>query len=169
MQLQKGPLGLLGAFALKVLGQNPPNFGDTVIPIADVYDQYLATSELQIQRAAMATALATFTSTSFTVPAGKVWRLIAASMAGANNAADAALVSTDLIGLLSPNSTVFSVNIAQGALQTGAAVIRGVAVTLRPPIFLPSGWSISFGRSQSAAVTVTANVQVGCMYQEFDL
>ena len=168
MDLQKGPLGVLGWFALKVTGRNPPGFGDSVVPVVEVGDNYLATSELQIQRAAMATLLATFTSQSFTVPNGKVWRLIAASMFGTNDAADAALTSVDTIALKSPNSTVFSVSIVHGANQTTANA-RGCAGTFRPPIFLPSGWGIAFSRSQSAAVTVSANVQIGCVYQEFDL
>jgi len=168
VQLQKGPLGILGWFALKVTGRNPPVFSDSVVPVVEVGDNYLATSELQIQRQAVALLLAVNTGATFVVPNGKVWRLIAAGSFGTNNAADNALVSVDQIALLSPLSTVFSVPIVLGPYQTGANG-RGCAGTFRPPIFLPSGWTVSWSRNQSAAVTVTANVQVGIVYQEFDL
>jgi hypothetical protein len=168
MQLQKGPLGILGWFALKVTGRNPPGFGDSVIPVVEVGDNYLATSELQIQRQAVALLLAVNTGATFVVPNGKIWRLIAAGAFGTNNAADNALVSVDQFALQSPLSTVFSVPIVMGNYQTGANG-RGCAGTFRPPIFLPSGWTVAWSRNQSAAVTVTANIQVGIVYQEFDL
>jgi len=168
MDLQKGPLGILGWFALKVTGRNPPGFGDSVVPVVEVGDNYLATSELQIQRQAVALLIAVNTAASFTVPNGKVWRLIAAGSFGTNNAADNALVSVDQIALQSPSSGVFSVPIVFGAYQTGANG-RGCAGNFRPPIFLPSGWIVTWSRNQSAAVTVTANVQFGIVYQEFDL
>jgi len=168
MDLQKAPSGILGWFGLKVGGRNPPGFSDFITPVVEVGDHYLATSELQIQRQAMALALAVGTSVDFTVPQGKVWRVIAAGSFGTNNAADAGLTSVDNIQLKSPLSTVFSVPVAVGAAQTGT-VTRGVSVVFRPPLMLPSGWIVSIGRSQSAAVTVTANVQVGLVYQEMDL
>src|SRR5262245_52030444 len=102
--LQKGPLGLLGAFALKVLGQNPTAFGDTVVPVADVYDQYLATSELVMVRLQPTIAIGASSATAtFPVPPGKVWRLIAASIGSTLNAADAAFTSQAQVALQSPN------------------------------------------------------------------
>lgn len=169
MKLQKAATGILGAFGLKVGGFNPTAFGEAVVPVADVFDQYLAQGELQIQRTALATSLAATNSQDFTVPAGKVWRLIAASFFGSLNAADIAFSSIVAIGLKSPISTVFSVLLEVSPKDPGGAVSRGWATRLRPPIFLPSGWVVTQSLTTSAAITVTSNFQVGIVYQEFDL
>jgi hypothetical protein len=167
MDLQKGPLGILGWFALKVTGRNPPSFGDAVVPMVEVGDQYLATSELQVKNAVLATSLAAFNQQTISVPAGKVWRLIAASFNGALNAADAALISQMAIAVIAPGGA------SNCSLVTGPAYastsIRQVAVLCRPPVFLPSGWSLNFNMFTSAAITVTSNIQCNAFVQEFDL
>lgn len=169
MNLQKAGLGILGAFGLKVTGQNPPLFGDAVLPVADVFDQYLATSELQLKLDQSNVNLATFNGSSFTVPNGKVWRVIGAGWGGAVNAADVALKSIIDIGITSPNSAPASVVIASGAPDPGGAVTRAFGANFRPPIFLPSGWTISLAFFTSAALTVTFARSAGVFYQEFDL
>jgi hypothetical protein len=169
MQLQKGPQGILGWFALKVGGRNPPTFGDAVLPVVEVGDNYLGTSELQIQRVALASALAASNNQDFTVPAGKCWRLIGGSFFGSLNVADVALSSLISIGVKSPTSTVFSVLLSVSPKDPGGAIARGWAASFRPPIFLPSGWTVSLALTTSGAITVTSNYQVGVLYQEMDL
>lgn len=169
MQLQKAPSGILGWFALKVGGFNPPAFGDAVQPVVEVGDHYLATSELQLQRTALATALTGFNPQDFTVPNGKVWRLLGASMYGALNAADVALASIITIGVKSPLSTVFVVNLSTSPKDPGGMGTRAWATCFRPPLFLPSGWTVEVALTTSGAITITSNMQCGLMYQEFDL
>jgi putative lipoic acid-binding regulatory protein len=168
MQLQKSPIGLLGAFALKVLGRNPQQFGDQVVPVVDVYDQYLAIGELQILTGSgLATALAAFNSVSFTVPNGKAWRLKAASLIGSLNAADAAVVSVQTIALQSPNSAPFSVRLATRQDPANAGV-RHVAWQSGTPIFLPSGWKVTFELWTVTAITVTSTLLTSALIQEIE-
>ena len=168
--LQKGPLGLLGAFALKVLGRNPIGFGDTVVPVADVYDQYLATSELQVKIVNGATALATFNSQSSTVPQGRVWRVAAVNCLAAMNAADIALVSLVGVAVLSPNSAPFSCQLCVQPSGPGPGLLqRAASAICRPPLFLPSGWSLQAFMYSSGPITVAGTLQLAALIQEFDL
>jgi hypothetical protein len=167
VQLQKGPLALLGAFALKVGGRNPPAFGDTITPTIDVYDQYIATSELQVKNVVLATALSTFNQALMPVPAGKAWRVLAASFFGSLNAADVALLTGIAIGALAPGGAS-SCNLAS-AFQEAGATPRSLAFTLRPPLFLPSGWQLAFAMFTNTAITVTSNIQCNALVQELDL
>jgi hypothetical protein len=157
MDLQKGPLGILGWFSLKVTGRNPPGFGDSVVPVVEVGDNYLATSELQLQIATTNLSLATFNGTTFTVPNGKCWRLIAASWAVGLNAADVAL-----------RSFCDNVIVAQND-QAGGILPRAVGATWRPPIFVPSGWTVAVTMITSGAITVAVPRIASVMYQEVDL
>jgi hypothetical protein len=168
MDLQKGPLGILGWFSLKVTGRNPPGFGDSVVPVVEVGDNYLATSELQLQIATTNLSLATFNGTTFTVPNGKCWRLIAASWAVGLNAADVALRSFCEIGIGSPNSAPNNVIVAQND-QAGGILPRAVGATWRPPIFVPSGWTVAVTMITSGAITVAVPRIASVMYQEVDL
>lgn len=170
--LQKAPLGLLGAFALKVLGVNPDFFGRTVVPIADVYDQYLATTELQIKQGSAVAAIGSGSEfpATFTVPAGKVWRVIGGSISGSLNVADAAINVQGTFGVISPNSGPTAAVLATGPIMTGMqAGTRSFGCSFRPPIFLPSGWSISSGVLFSAVTTVVSTWLATALIQEFDL
>jgi hypothetical protein len=168
MQLQKGPLGILGWFALKVTGQNPTQFGDGVVPVAEVGDNYLATSEMRLIQDTSNLALATFSGSTFTCPAGKVWRLINASFTTNLNAADIAVRSVVECGILSPNSSPNPTQIAFND-QAGGIGVRGAVANLRPPIFLPSGWSVGLSIITSAALTVAVPRIASIFVQEFDL
>lgn len=169
MQLQKGPLGILGWFALKVTGRNPPAFGDAVVPVVEVGDNYLATSELQMQTSLIPSTLTVSQTILFTVPAGKCWRLIGAGGYLTLNVADAGFVVVGSVGVRSPNSApndgyVFTQTTGQTA---GNARVFGAA--FRPPIFLPSGWSVAISTVRSAAVTVASFQYAVITYQEIDL
>lgn len=168
MQLQKAPSGILGWFALKVGGYNPPAFSDAVIPVVEVGDNYLATSELQVKTQNLATTLATFNGNDFTVPNGKCWRLIGASIFGSLNAADTALKTVISIGIKTPISSPAACLL--GLTESGSGVVtRGHAIALRPPVFLPSGFIVSLGMATNTAITVTSNFSCNVLIQEFDL
>lgn len=167
MDLQKGPSGILGWFALKVTGRNPPLFSDAVVPVAEVGDNYLATSELQVKLAQSNTNLSTFTGQTLTVPQGKVWRVICASCLCNLNAADVALVSEVSVGIQTPNIAPQSV-LAAAAVQSGN-IYRVTTMIARPPIFLPSGVSLVGGLATSAAITVATPMSLAALVQEFDL
>jgi len=169
VQLQKAPLGLLGAFALKVLGRNPPQFSDVVVPTADVYDQYLATQELQQLTVAGNANLAASNTRTFTVPNGKVWRLIGAGAQIGLNVADVALKSIITVNIQSPNGGLPDGLIGSGVTDTGGAAFRAFGLALRPPIFLPSGWIVGLGLNTSAALTVAVPMQGTVLVQEIDL
>jgi len=168
VQLQKGPLGLLGAFALKVGGQNPTGFGDSVVPVAEVMDHYLATSELNSVVVNGLGGLVASVTRAFVVPAGKVWRVIGAGMQVGLNAADVALKSNITIGISSPNGGLPG-TIVLGGTDQGGAVFRSSGIVFRPPLFLPSGWSVQETFLTSAAMTVSVQVFGTLLYQEFDL
>lgn len=169
MQLQKGPLGILGAFALKVLGRNPSQFGDSVTPIVDVYDQYLATSELISNVVGGNLNLAATNTRTFTVPAGKAWRLMGCGIDMGFNGADIALKSIITVEVSSPNSGLPGTVLYSSGTDVGGAVARTGGVAFRPPIFLPSGWSINLKFSCSAAPTVAVPLFSTALYQEIDI
>ena len=167
MQLQKAPSGLLGWFALKVGGFNPPAFGDAVLPVVEVGDHYLATSELQVKTQILATALSTFNGSDFTVPNGKCWRVLGASLFGSLNVADIALKSVMAVGIKSPISAPASCNLTSVESITGAAT-RAVSINFRPALFLPPGFVVSLGLVTNTAITVTSNLTAAVFIQEFD-
>lgn len=171
MQLQKSPIGLLGAFALKVLGRNPQAFGDTITPTVDVYDQYLAQGELKISTLSSNVNLATFNARSFTVPAGKAWRLIGLGGNYTPNAADVAVLGKLSGAITSPDSAPLA--FITGSSGGGLAVAVGAAgvnfgQAFRPPIFLPSGWSVAVTLVSATAWTVAAPFAAELMLQEID-
>lgn len=169
MQLQKGPIGLLGAFALKVLGRNPPAFGDSVVPIVDVYDQYLNQGEQQVKSSAVALNIGVpFLNVTFTVPTSKCWRVLGAGGFVSLNAADAALIAQVGIGILSPADPLNSALVfAQYPPQLGANG-RTIGTSFRPPLFLTAGWQVSFGFTFSGNITAAGSATGTLLVQEFD-
>lgn len=166
-KLQKAPTGLLGAFALKVGGLNPDIFGDTVTPVVDVYDQYLAMGELQVKTNLTATQLVTSNGFDFVVPNFKVWRVISGAWYGTLNAADVALKSVISVGVKSPNSGPVA-NLFGTQESASGVGFRAFGMTFRPPIFLTSGWALSLGMNTNTAITISSNFFATCLIQEFD-
>lgn len=167
MDLQKGPLGLLGAFALKVTGRNPNQFGGVVTPVVDVYDQYLAQSELGISAATVATGLNAFVASTFTVPASKAWRVFGASIQVSLDAADVAIAASPRFQVRSPDITkALIVPVLQPPTVN---TDRNCGFYTNPPLFLPSGWSLVLRYQFSAALTVTENAQFAVLRQEIDV
>lgn len=167
--LQKSPLGLLGALALKTLGRNPDQFSSSVMPTMDVYDQYLATSELQMVVDTTNLTLTGETTKTFTVPTGKVWRLIAAGGRTGLNAADVALIMAGVVNLQSPNGAPQRTPIGVFLTPQLGQGLRAFGFNFRPPIFLPSGWKVLVDFDFSAAVTVAVPGIASIVVQEFDL
>lgn len=168
MQLQKYPLGLLGALALKVTGRAPPVFSDALVPVVDVYDQYLAQGELQRVGQTITLLAATKSITGQqSVPAGKCWRLLGFGQSFVINAADVALSYVGSLSITTPGGagTLGLFNEVAIGFDTG----RATAFTLPRPIFLPSGWGVNFGAFTTAAAPAN-NVIVACgiLVQEFD-
>lgn len=168
MDLQKSPWGLLGALGLKVTGRNPPLFSDAVIPVVDVYDQYLAQGELKGVSASVNLSLAQSTGQNLFVPNGKVWRVLGAGGSTGLAGADAAIVSTADISINNYNLGVaFPIvyAFAHNAMGTGP---RAFGTWFSRPIFLPAGWGLAFHLSFSANITVAQPFFVEAFVQEFD-
>lgn len=169
MQLQKGPIGLLGAFALKVLGRNPTQFGDTITPTIDVFDHYLSSGELQRVGQTITIGIGALTANADqTVPNGKVWRVLGIGAAFVINAADAGLAFASHFSVKSPGGVtltqIFSAN------SVGSSTGRTVGFYAGRPLTLPGGWAINFVHTASGAgPTVATAVASGVLVQEFDL
>jgi len=166
VDLQKYPIALLGALGLKVTGRAPPLFSDAGVPSVDVYDQYLAAGEMKLVTTTMPTKPAASNSVTLSVPTSKAWRVIATSVYGSLNAADVALKSYLSVGVQTPSSPLAV--LLTSAFDPGGAVARQVGIPLRPPIFLTSGFLLSFGLATSAAITITSTFICAALVQEFD-
>lgn len=158
MKLQKAPNGLLGAFELKVGGQNPPDFGETVVPTYDVADHYLALNQ-RVERVQQTIANPnTFGSAQMRVPQGQAWFVLAVSFAAVLDAADAALTTiTDVRVSSDPLNTVVALIPPSQPLQRGGASNRACkgAFYLGRPLYLPSGWGLLGTVQLSAAPAVS--------------
>jgi hypothetical protein len=155
--LQKSPLGLLGAFDLKTLGHQPNQFGDVVMPVHGVTDQYLL-PQLAIVTASATIAIAGNSAvTSIPVPQGQVWRVLAWSIECTLAAADAALGPRGSIAIGDGTATfcyVFGNVVIDGTTGGGATAQRFGSALLGNPLWLRPGWNIIGGVVTSAAATV---------------
>lgn len=169
MNLQKAPLGVLSAFALKVIGRNPTEFGDTLVPTIDVYDQYLVNQELtRVQTAAILLAATTSIGVLMPVPAGRIWRVLAVGTTGNNNVADGALLFDMLVQVTTPigGAAVPIVNDRLG----GSSTSKFGAFYLGRPLVLPAGWGLSFLLTTTAAAPANnVNQTVQALVHEFEI
>lgn len=76
--LHKVPAGLLGLLNLKTLGRNPDTFSNVVGGVLDLRSQYGAALQLVTQ--ASPGEVAATTNFSQVVPAGEIWRVLAAGI-----------------------------------------------------------------------------------------
>lgn len=169
MRLQKAPSGLLGAFKLKVDGANPSAFGDGIVPVVDVFDQYLADELTPYTTGPTAAGVGSnqFTQT-FSPPAGKVWRLVAAGGYGIVGGADAAFVGAGIIILRSPSGPLTNPFLYAAPLPQLTTLARPFAQTFRAPIFVPPGWAVQTQVQWSANLTVGGFHTGTVLVQEFD-
>lgn len=138
--LQAAPQGLLGAFNLKTLGDNPSIFGGSVQPVVEAMGFYglpkrsfqLATGNLQNPGDIL----------TLTVPAGQVWRVLAASGRAVIGALDVSGFVAMLGTRPTNNPTQSIVAIAQANIpQPATPVTLHVAVCsgLVEPFYLGPG------------------------------
>lgn len=170
-RLQKAPFGILGAFDLKNMGENPAELSDTVVLVADVYDQYLADGQQVLRTQGTIANPATFGNVVFTVPQGKVWRLLNASIAAVFDVADAALTTHVDFRLASdPNNTTVTLLEPTGVMTRGGSTLRGakIAKTYSRPLFMPSGWTVNATVQLDAAPAVSFVFDAAILVQEFD-
>jgi hypothetical protein len=167
-QLQKWPLGLLASLNMKVGGIAPTELGQSVVGVIDVLDLYLAQGELRILRDNTAPALTQSWTRVFTVPAGKVWRVISAGGFNVLNVADVALIVQGAVGITAPNTAPAAAQVfAFNSAQMGTSV-RSFGTTFRPPLFITGGWTVNVSSFFSAAITVAGVAEAEIMIQEFD-
>lgn len=169
--LHKSPDGLLGAFDLKVRGQNPDLFSDRLQPVVDVYDQYLAQQLVPvIGSTGTITGPATGASTTLTVPDGFAWRVIAVGAISALAAGDAALTAQYSFSLVArsslPNAVPFAVSPVIAPLAAGN-LSRSWGLLLPFPLYLPSGCQILTGMGLSAAPGTPTNFTSRIVAQVF--
>jgi hypothetical protein len=166
--LHKAPLGLIGAFALKVLGRNPTEFGDVVTPVVDVYDQYLEVTESRVV-GAMGIGVRTISGTH--TPASRFsWRVLAIGVSLSLDAADVALTGTTITSMTSPAVAGTIVEPGGTLVVNGATgLFRSLGVWLPRPFFLSPGWSITQRVYLSANVTAATNVNFCMVVQPLEL
>lgn len=166
--LHKSPLGLLGAFALKVLGQNPDKFGQTVGPVVDVYDQYLEPTEARVA-ASMAIGTRTISGTH-TLPNRFAYRVLAIGVSMSLDAADAAITGTTITSMTSPAVAGTIVEPGGTLVVNGATgLFRSLGIWLPRPFLLTPGWSITQRVYMSANVTAATNVNFCMVVQPLEL
>lgn len=169
MNLQKASQGLLSWFNLKTTGQNPNVFGDSIVPIVDVGDNYLAQGELGIDTITQASGLVSFLSMDFTVPNGKVWRVHAAGGDIGLNVADTALTSRGFVQVLAPDAGVIGCNLSNGPVEAVGVSPREIGFFAARPIFLTPQWRVRVGFLFSGALTVSVNGHAALFRNQFDL
>jgi hypothetical protein len=172
MQLQKGPVGLLGALALKVLGRNPPQFGDAVVPTVEVLDQYLAQGELDVQATGNVDVVGTTNNAQILVPSGKCWRVLCVGFNVTTNAADIvdgykvgfAILPPAGVGNLVPTAYKDVPPAPAGATLNGTRF----GYYFPRPLFLPPAWGILFQIDTDRAITTQVRMQGFLLRQQFD-
>lgn len=169
--LQKSPLALLGAFALKQLGVNPTHFGEEIQPSIDVYDQYLYNEQrISVTLSAAGIALGTsHAAVSVTVPAAKAWRVLGIAGVATPAAGDAGKTFNGFLSVRDTLSQEVALENRQ-LLGTGAAIAGDRILGYQPsnPIFLPSGWKIAFVADSSVVTAANVPLALNVFVQEID-
>jgi hypothetical protein len=172
MQLQKAAQGLLGWFSLKTTGRNPPVFGESLLPVVEMGDNYLLQGELSAENV-LGTNIGIGSSSgqiTFQVPANKVYRVLAIGADLALAAADNAF-TTDwyiFVNFAAPSS--LTGYIFAGAMQASAAGNARIGAFYLPrPLLLPPSASIVVGFRSSANLTVAASNHGSLIRQSIDL
>lgn len=135
------PRALLGVFGMKVGGENPPFFAETVVPTVDVYDQYL--SDLAgIAPETVNPAAGVVTAEVFEGPivAGITWRVFSLGVVtmlvvGADVGQDSNM-SLWLVAL--DGNQVPIASLEYFVTQTE----RTIGVLFPRPLWLPPGWRV---------------------------
>jgi len=157
--LQKSPDGVLGALDLKVLGLNPNKFSDTLVPIVDVYDQYLANELATLESpTATITGPAVSADATLTVPNGQAYRVLAIGVYCLLAGGDAALTQVTQFVIVPRNG--FSMPVLRSG-TVGPATTGGTSriwgELLARPLYLNSGCRIIASLGLSAAPGTPTN------------
>jgi hypothetical protein len=171
MELQKAPLGLLGWFSLKVLGRNPPQFGEAIQPVVDVGDSYLVQSEFSAE-----TILGTFllgnaqsSLMTFVVPASKLYRVWGVAADTTVGAGDAAL-NTAYAALLSVGGNPAApFMIAAGPMTLTGNLTRTGSLLFPRPMLLGPGTTITVFTQSSAALAGNATPHAYLLRNSIDI
>lgn len=174
MKLMKAPQGLMGAFELKVAGQNPQEFGNTLLPVTDMTDFYLLLNvKEQVDDSQAVTAPGVTAASIFTVPNGKLWRLLNYCSSITLAAGDAALTGIMEASLSSPAGGPAGVFLEGGNMnRNGVTNLRLSFGRLVPwPLLMPPGWSVTIrSNTNTAPISAgTAAVHAAILVQEFDI
>lgn len=168
MQLQKGASGLLGWLALKVTGRNPPLFGDSVVPTIEVGDNYLLAGEFLTE-----TVTGTFTTgnqdsstMSFTVPNGKVYRVLSIGADLSLDAADKAFVASwaAFISLQGQGAGYIAASLMDPVGNVG----RAGALYLARPLLLPPAARMNVFVRTGTVLSANATVHAYMVRQTID-
>ena len=164
--LQTSPTGLLGSYELKVTGENPSGFGDVVTPVTEVQDFYLANA---LGTVGLTTAVGIGTqsgSSTVTVPAGYVYRVLGWSAEIVLGGADIAMTAQGVAYLTPP--------VGSGAVYMpgyGAFAKAGTSMWLPGgrvmPLILPAGWRITVAGFLSGVPAAAWNLRVSVLTQPF--
>jgi len=156
--LQKAPSGLLGAFDLKTLGQQPTKFGELVQPSVEVIDMYvpltIAEKTLNVTNPDIEVA------DTFDVPNGELWLVRAWAWLGTAPAAD---LAKNVNVWASFNNAANQVGVGgTTASNVPASGRRSVGAWLTDPIWLRPGWGflIGVGVSVTPAVAIPGTMSI---------
>lgn len=161
-KLSGSPFALLGALEAKINGRNPAGFAEELVPVFDVFDQYLAERTFITLQTATATAPAQTASVAATPATGIVWRVIGIGTVLTLGTADVALTTAVNVYVRDPGGNTCPV---QNSIVLGGGTNRTVRVSgpgggIKFPFWLPPGWSIAADASLSAASTANWTLQV---------
>jgi len=151
--VHKPPVGFLGGLDLKTVGRVPDELEQAIRGGFDLTDLYLAAN---LRRIATTMTIAggsgaTVLNTGLRIPQGQNWRIIGASMSSAIAAADVAITVNALFGVTAAANPADTTLIHGGVLMIGNTLFRAAGFTPNRPIYLPSGWVVTFNITTSAA------------------
>lgn len=158
MKLSQAPIGLLGALALKALGRNPAEFGETLQPTFESREFYdLALYEGRVVLTVGATNVGD--TCEQRVPKGEVWAMKWAGIQLANfSGAVAFPVRCSLNAIYDPSSVPIAPDIVGTINAAGDHLTGGI---LSPGLFLPSDARIvATLRTDLGAVTCDMSMRI---------
>lgn len=120
-RIMRLPVGLLSFFDTKSLGQNPPQFDESLRVVCDMYNHYLPNSELSVIQA-NGIAAGAADAGDITVPNGEAW--VVRGM-GVNTAGAAGGVTATISMLIIPSGSSFGMNVGTSVVRTtgGAGIV----------------------------------------------
>lgn len=160
-KLQKSPLGLIETFDLNWQGRQPENFGNTVDPVTDVTDFYLAT-QAQVLNNTVAHAIATQTFTHSFGPTQFIWRVLTLGLTLTFQAADIALEFAVQYSIDDGNAeNAIHPNQGTWSALEQSSLIKRHGFVLPTPLLVKPGWQLSCSWQLDAASAATFSSSFG--------